>query len=172
MDKAKKIENIETLNTLAKLTIEFAGKYMKGACENASNKDVMSMMGSQATYLYNMATIILDNTHITGIDKEKLIALAERMPNLIKGCADELGMTTPFKGDDDDDDDDDDEDEDVSDESIDEFAKECKLNKTETAVLRKIVKAKGNPTNMTKKDEETALKMASKIAKAGKELNL
>lgn len=170
MDKAKKIENIETLNTLAQLTIEFAGKYLKDACENASDKDVTCMMGAQASYLFNMATIILENTHITGTDKAKLIALAGRMPNLIEGCTDELGKTSPFE--DDDDDDIDDEDVDISDESIEEFAKECKLNKTETAVLRKIVKARGHPTDMTEKDNEVALKMASKIEKAGKELDL
>lgn len=167
MDKAKKIENIETLNTLAQLTIEFAGKYMKDACENASDKDVTCMMGAQASYLFNMATIILENTHITGTDKAKLVALAGRMPDLIEGCTNELGKTSPFEEDDDEDEDDDEE---VSDESIDAFAKECKLNKTETAVLRKIVKAKGNPQDMTEKEEQTALKMAGKIAKAGKEL--
>lgn len=168
MDKAKKIENIETLNTLAQLTIEFAGKYLKDACENAFDKDVTCMMGAQASYLFNMATIILENTHITGTDKAKLIALAGRMPNLIEGCTDELGKTSPFE---DDDDDIDDEDVDISDEAIEDFAKECKLNKTETAVLRKIVKARGHPTNMTEKDNEVALKMASKIEKAGKELD-
>ena len=164
MDKAKICENIDTMNKLIPMTIDIVGAYMDEAYKHADTDELYAIMGTQATYLHNIATFVLNNADVKTIDVAKLVALIERMDKVVNIARDNLGIT------DDEEEETEDDDDDVSDEMINEFAKECKLNKTETEVLRKIVKGKGNPTNMTKKDEETALKMAGKIEKAGKEL--
>ena len=173
MDKASKIiANIENMNKLIPLTIEMIDEYMGEIGDNANVRELMSIMGSQATYLHNLATITLNNADVSPIDALKLNALREKTNDIAEECAKGLGITGNIRMNisDEEEDEEEEDDEEVCEEAILEFAKECKLNKTETAVLRKIVKGNGAPTDMTEKDTEVALKMAGKIEKAGKKL--
>lgn len=155
MAKAKEIaKNVQNLNELIGMTIGFTDKYMDEVFKNADEPEIISLMGSQATCLYNLALVVLANADVDAMDKAKLIALKETMAPLIEKCAGSLGLNGP---------DDDDDDNDITDEDVDGFAKDYELTKAETEVLRKIVKAKGNPTDMTKEEEEIAIRMSPKI---------
>lgn len=156
MDKAKIFENVQNMNELIGMTNEFTDKYMEEVCENADKGELVSLMGAQATYLYNLALVVLKNADVDAIDKAKLHALKDVMGPMIEDCASTLGLSVPT-------DDDDDDDDDVTDEEVDGFAKDYELTKAETEVLRKIVRAKGSPTDMTKEEEEIAIRMSPKI---------
>lgn len=166
MDKAKIVENVKNLNTLTTMTIDMVNTYIDDACKNADKKELLSVMGAQATALFNMAVLITKNTELTGLDEVKFDMLKDKMSNLIEGTAQELGIDRKKLEIDDDIDDT----IDIEDEDVDSFAKTYKLTKSETAVLKKIVRGKGAPTDMTEKDNEIALKMAGKIAKIDGEL--
>jgi len=169
MDK-EIMENVKNMNKLIPLVIKTADKYMDEIGDNADEKELLSVMGSQATYLYNVSVCVLNNADVEPIDAIKLEALKEKTSNIVKCCAKLLGLNTDdlYNGDDEEEEEEDEIE--IDDDAIDSFAKMCKLNKTETAVLRKIVRGRGNPTDMTEKDKEVALKMESKINKATEKL--
>ena len=154
-------------NTLIPMTIDIVNEYTDEITNDRHG--LLSLMGSQATYLYNMCAITLKNADVSAKHEIMLSECMKKMENIIQGASEELGLTEPKEEDEDEDEDEDDDDE-VSYEDVQEFAKECKLNKTETAVLWKIVNGNGHPDDMTEKDIKVAIKMKEKIEGAGKKL--
>lgn len=166
MDKKDVKENVVNINQAIPTFARIANKYLGDAVKNADTEALYAIMGTQATYMHNMSKFILG---YADVDDEReldaLIETAKKMDNLAQGCADVLGLGEIHHALtlDDEKEEDDEDGHDITEEDVDEFAKQYKLNKTETKVLKKIVMAKGHPTDMTEKEQEIAMKMAPKI---------